>query len=326
MSDVNSIHPTSVARAAYQSVVGVLSGAEYRLLGFILATLAGIFVNQAVRHQAVDWGQFFPVVGVSLELALIGAFLRKTGRFPRLAMGTVGLGLYVCFSSCSAIFIFTLFPFVNPMIDQQLIALDAAFGFSWVGFVEYVASYPKIGLALRHVYLTILPQVGFLIVLLSYLRREVVLHRFLTVGFVGMILTDTLWWLFPSVGPAAYGMVSVDAQTNILLVANAAYGAEMRSLATEGLALITPQRITGVVAFPSFHIVLTCLVLWFARGTLAFVPLVILNIPMPVATVVHGGHHLVDLFGGIIVFVVSLKVGNWLIPEISPANTASEPY
>jgi hypothetical protein len=320
MSDMNSTLPSAPFPVAGRSFVDILRRAEWRLLGFICATLIGAVLILAIRQQAVQWLEFLFVIGVSLELVLIGALLRRAGRLPRVAMGLIGVGLYVCFSMSSAVFIFTLFPFTNPIIDHSLIAIDAAFGFSWVPFVEYVAGFPQFGLALRHIYGTILLQLAAVIFVLSFLRREVELHRFLTVGFVGMVMTDAIWWLFPSVGPAAYGMVSQAAQDNILLVANAEYGTYMAKLSTEGLALINIDSIAGVVAFPSFHIVLTCLVLWFMRGTWAFYPLLVLNLLMPVATVVHGGHHVVDLFGGLAVFAASLWIGNRLVPGPKPAD------
>lgn len=316
MSAINFTVPSTPQGVDHKPAAVSLKRAEWRLICFILAIFIAGVVNTVVRHQAVAWTEFVPTFAISIELVLIGIFIRKTRHMPRLAMGTIGFGLFMCFSGASSIFIFTLFPLSHPLMDPALLALDAKLGFSWVGAVNFIASYyPAVGIALRYVYLSILPQIGGVIVLLSFLNREVNLHRFLTVGFLGLILTIGCWWTFPSVGPAAYGMVSTLAQESIQLNANASYGAYMRQLATEGLPLIAPERIAGVVAFPSFHIVLTCMVLWFTRSTWAFLPLVILNLAMPVATVVQGGHHLVDLIGGFAMFGLSLWITTRLVPE-----------
>ena len=230
-----------------------------------------------------------------------------------------GFGVFVCFTGSIAIFIFTLFPLVHPLMDTKLIGLDAALGFSWVGFVDFVATLPVTGTGLRYVYLSILPQVVGVIILLSFLNRPVALYRFLSVGIVCMIVTVSFWWLFPSVGPAASGMVSPAAQDRIGLIANAAYGADMRRFALLGVDVITLGEIAGVIAFPSFHMVMACMVLWFTRKTWAFVPLLAVDITMPVATIVHGGHHLVDLFGGVLVFAVCLWVVIRFLPDQKPA-------
>ncbi len=315
MVSMNVEGPSAPSVSQRKSGIALLSPAEWRLIFFIVAICFSGFVTTIVRNQAVDWLDFVPVIGTSLVLVFVGAFLRKARDMPRTAMGAIGFGLFMCFSASAGIFTFGVLPFVNPMIDQQLLAADAAMGFSWVNFVTAVADYPTIGIALRYVYLSILPQFAFVIVFLSYLNRETDLHRFLTVGFLGLLTSVCVWWLFPSVGPAAYGMVSPEVQQKILLVANADYGTNMALYSTQGVDIITGSKMTGVVAFPSFHIVMTCMVLWFTRQTWMFIPLLVLNATMPIATVLHGGHHVVDLFGGFCVFVFCLWLGTRFVPE-----------
>lgn len=296
-----------------------LSGPEQWLLGLAVALCVSCFINAKLMGQAVDWMAFLPAIGASYALVLMGVYVRATRQMQRMALGAIGFGIFASFSSSIAIFIYTLFPLVHPLIDQNLIAYDAAVGFSWIGFVEFIAGYPALGIILRYVYLSILPQVVCVIILLSFLNKAEHLHRFLATGIVCMIVTVGFWWLHPSVGPAAFGMVSADVQAKISLIANDAYGAEMRRLATEGIDIITPLRVTGVIAFPSFHMVMACMVVWFTRGTWAFFPLVLVNIFMVPATIVHGGHHLIDLLGGLITFAACLWGVSRLIPI--PKNT-----
>ena len=291
-----------------------LWGPEKWLLGLVVALSICCLINAKLMGQAVDWPAFLPAIGASFALVLMGVYVRATRPMQRMALGAIGFGIFASFSSCIAIFIYTLFPLVHPLIDQNLIGYDAAVGFSWVGFVEFIAGYPAMGIILRYVYLSILPQVVCVIILLSFLNKAEHLHRFLATGIVCMIVTVGFWWLYPSVGPAAFGMVSPDVQAKISLIANGAYGAEMRQLATEGIDIITPLRITGVIAFPSFHIVMACMVVWFTRGTWAFLPLVLVNAFMIPATLVHGGHHLIDLLGGLITFAACLGAVMRLIP------------
>ena len=293
----------------------LLFSAEWLLLGLVALISLAAFVSATLAHQAVDWMSFFPAFGASLALMGIGVYIRATRHMPRMALGTIGFAVFMSFTGSIAIFIFTLFPLVHPLIDTQLIALDARLGFSWVSFVDIVASFKLTGTGLRYVYLSILPQVVGVIILLAFLNRPVALHRFLSVGIVCMIATVGFWWLFPSVGPAAYGMVSTAAQDNIQLIANSDYGADMRRFAAQGVDVITLSEIAGVIAFPSFHMVMTCMVLWFTRQTWAFYPLLAVDFAMPLATVVHGGHHLVDVFGGVIAFAICLYVVTRLLPE-----------
>lgn len=289
--------------------------AEWMLLGLVAALCICCVLSATLASQAVDWVAFFPAFGASLALVILGAYIRATRQMPRMALGAIGFGVFMCFTGSVAIFIYTLFPLSNPLIDLDLIAIDAALGFSWLRFVEFIATYTIFGTVLHYVYLSILPQVVFVIILLSFLNRAVSLHRFLSVGIFCMIMTVGFWWLFPSVGPAAFGSVAQDLGAQIGLMADAAYGAEMRQLATEGIDFITPTRITGVIAFPSFHMVMACMVVWFTRGTFAFVPLAFVNMAMLPATIVHGGHHLIDLFGGLAAFAICLWAATKLIAD-----------
>ena len=186
----------------------LLSLAECTLVLFIFAISLLCMLYVKVRHQAVDWRDFLPDISVALELILVGIFIRKSKYLPRLATCITAFGLTVCFLVACGILTMTILPFANPMVDRELLLADAAIGFSWVDSVNYLAGFPRFGIALHFVYLSILPQVAFVIVLLAFLRRDLQLHRFLTVFFLSMTATSAVWWLFPSVGPAAYGMVT----------------------------------------------------------------------------------------------------------------------
>jgi hypothetical protein len=292
----------------------LLSLAECALVSFIFAISLLCMLYVKVRHQAVDWRDFLPDISVALELILVGIFIRKSKYLPRLATCIIAFGLTVCFLVACGILTMTILPFANPMVVRELLLADAAIGFSWVDSVNYLAGFPRFGIALHFVYLSILPQVAFVIVLLAFLRRDLQLHRFLTVFFLSMTATSAVWWLFPSVGPAAYGMVTEAVQQKILLVANAEYGAKMWRYATQGNLIISKSEMAGVIAFPSMHIVMTCMAVWFSWRTWAFVPLLGLNLAMPVATVLQGGHHVMDIFGGILVFGACVFCANQLIP------------
>ena len=169
--------------AARKRAAALLTHAEWKLIGFIVATGIASVIFAAVRQQAIDWFDLLPDIEFALGLILIGVYLRARGNLTRTAMGMIAFSLSVSFLVCCGILTFTVLPFVNPMVDQQLLAADAALGFSWVDSINALADYPEFGIALRHIYNSILPQVAFVILVLSVLRQETELHRFLTVFF-----------------------------------------------------------------------------------------------------------------------------------------------
>ena len=290
----------------------------FRAEHLLLACLAALAVATALLdlwHPArVDWPAFLvPVLG-SLGLIGIGAFIRLRRPMPRMAHFAISLGILMAFSALASVFIFLLFPFRAPMIDGGLMRIDAALGYSWTGFLEGLAGFPLFGRALGWVYLSSLPQLVLVIIVLAAQDRPAALHRFLLVGMATMTGAVAIWWLAPSVGPSAHVEVPVAAAQTIGLVVDAQYGATLARLAQEGMDFITPARIIGVIAFPSFHMVMACMVIWFTRGTPVFPVTLPVNLLMIPATLSHGGHHLIDILAGIALFAACTALAARIVP------------
>ncbi len=297
---------------------GAFHRAEVILLGLLAVLLATCILVAALRGQAVAWSSFAPAIAMSLMLVAVGLYARVVKTAERLSLGVIGLGVFMAFTGTVSILAYTIFPFVNPMIDHHLIAWDAALGFSWLGFVDFMAGYPLLSRALGYVYMSSLLQIVAVIALLAWLNRTVDLHRFLIVGFVLMFVTLSIWTLFPSIGPTGYLMVPAEVQAKIGLVTTNEVGAVLLRWAYEGNAVITAEIVTGVVAFPSFHIGMACMVAWFCLRTPACVPALVLNALMVPATIVQGGHHLVDILAGIAAFGLCLWVTCRIVPRPKP--------
>jgi hypothetical protein len=97
-----------------------------------------------------------------------------------------------------------------------------------------------------------------------------------------------------------------DAEQAIRLVTNTAYGEMLKDAALNSIPVISNETMLGVVAFPSYHTVMACLVVWFVFKTVVFWPTVILNIAMVPAIHIHGAHHILDFIGGIVIFFAAL--------------------
>lgn len=318
MSAVNAAQRVSSENSARSNAAVLLSLPEAVLLGLVACVSLAGFLSASLSHQAVDWWSFFPAFGASVAMVIMGMYIRATRDMPRMALGAIGFGVFMAFTGSIAIFIFTLFPVVFPLIDPTLMSIDMKLGYSWPDFVGTIASYPLFGTALGYVYLSILPQMVAVIVLLSFLNRSVELHQFLAVGIVCMIVTVGIWWMYPSVGPSAFTAIPPDVQAKIGLVVDHDYAAQLQQLASEGLPLIGLDQIIGVIAFPSFHMIMACMAVWFTRRSVVFVPVLLTNLAMIPATLSHGGHHLVDLLAGCVTFAVCLFAVTRLIPHPKP--------
>ncbi|MES2913874.1 MAG: phosphatase PAP2 family protein [Pseudomonadota bacterium] len=285
-----------------------------RWMLWLIAGVGLLAVALALTMQRqVNWPPFLGGYFGTLGLAAVGSYVRQAKGAPRIALALVGTAIFTGFTAVSSVFIFALFPLPNPLIDPALIELDAAMGYDWSRLVAWLAGYPGLAMVLGYIYNSALPQILLTIVLLAALSREIALHRFLFVGILTLILAVAIWWLAPSVGPSAFQAIPESDRLATGLYYNPAYGAYLRGLVETGPRVISPEIITGVVAFPSYHIIMALMVVWFTRGTFAFLPALATNIAMVPATLTHGGHHLIDLFAGLVVFAFAVWVAGRLI-------------
>lgn len=297
----------------------LLRPAEWMILWMIgVLTVAAIALTFGL-NRLVNWPPFLVGMVATLLMVAIGAYARGARSAPRLALCAIGIGLFMGFTAFSTVFIFALFPLPNPLIDLQLIEVDAMLGYDWPAFVAALASFPTFAKALGTVYHSALPQIALTIILLGALGRETVLHRFLLVGILTMIAAVGTWWVWPSVGPSAFMAITPEVKEATGLVFNPEYGAYLRKLVEIGPPMISPEYMTGVVAFPSYHMVMACMVVWFTRGTFAFPIAAPVNLAMIPATLSHGGHHLIDLIAGVIVFFAAVWLASRLV---TPSPTA----
>ncbi len=277
-----------------------------------LIALAAI-LSSVIGGQAVDWLAFAPPMIGGALLVVVGAFVRQSRGMERLALLLIGVSIYLTFGAFVAIFIFMFFPISAAPIDPVLMQIDAFVGYSWPDAVRWIAQYPLLGKAMAMVYNSSLWQLLAVIALLAMTRREADLHRFILTGALALLGTLGIWVVAPSFGPAAYVSVGAEVEAAASLVVNEAYGARLMDLARNGTGIITPETIIGSIAFPSYHTLMMCLTVWFVRKTPVFLPVALFNIPMIPAILIHGGHHMIDMAGGIALFAAAMVLSRWVV-------------
>jgi hypothetical protein len=135
-----------------------------------------------------------------------------------------------------------------------------------------------------------------------------------------MVATVTIWWIWPTIGPAGFQELPNHVHEATNLYSRPGYGTHLKELIKLGPAVITPDVIIGIIAFPSYHMIMACLVAWYSYRTILFYPAIIASAGMVPATLSHGGHHLIDLFAGVIVFVLGAWVSARLIRHPGPGR------
>jgi hypothetical protein len=308
---------TEAAQPRAQKTFGILPAEQLMLLLIAVIALGALALVYGLQRD-INWPPFLAGFFGTLGLVAIGSYVREVKSAPRVALALIGVGLFMGFTAVSTVFIFALFPLPNPLIDEWLILVDGRLGYHWPSFVSALAEYPIAARALGYLYHTSLPQIVVLITILAYLSKEVTLHRFLLVGILTLIITVAIWWVWPSVGPSGFQKIPDPVRLATGLYFDDSYGAYLRKLVDIGPGRISPEVMTGVVAFPSYHMIMACMVIWYSRGTLVFFPALLANLAMIPATLSHGGHHLIDLAAGLAVFSAAVWLANRTICAKGP--------
>jgi hypothetical protein len=282
-------------------------------IGLVLGVLAVDVVGFAVLGLRFDWPSAWKVALAWPLLMAIAWFYTHRRVDPPIAHLMRETAHLAAFTGVGAMLSYLATAAGRPLIDDWLVAADAALGFDWTAYVAFVNDRAWLGTLSSVLYLSTLPQVGVAAILLPVLglthrARELVLAVMLA-ALIAIGVSAPL----PSAGALAHFNPSPDFYLQNGPIVDVAYKQEffrMRELAIPVLSLDEPK---GLIAFPSYHVALSVLIaLAFRDRPSFFVPLALLNLGVILATPVDGGHHLIDGISGAIVAFVAL----WLAARL----------
>lgn len=193
-----------------------------------------------------------------------------------------------------------------PLWDGTLTADDAALGFHWWAWSQFVQRHTLFRIVQWFAYESFNWQPVAAVAIFALVRPGSRNRDFLTAVLVALILTLALAARFPAIGPAdAFGI-------------EAPWAPSFHALRA-GTPGVLPY--VGMVSFPSFHTVMAILFTWAHRGIRRTFPVAVaLNALMLVAIPLNGGHYLSDMIGGAVVAAAAILVARRLCP---PAATCA---
>lgn len=270
--------PILVAACALAAIPFLLTGFSFKL-GFFL-----IFVQwPAIGFVAVRLLRRYPATYVFAG-AIEGIFL----------MSLVALfGLLVCYAAAAG---------NAPLIDAQLVQVDHALGYDWQTYARFCAAHPWLLQVFRGAYSTNLTQPAVIGFVLFAASQESRFEKFVLANVVSVMLTACVFLLLPATTAwtfhgqeALAGKILPDLPTTT----NSWLGDLMQIRGGAGRHL---TRLSGIVAFPSFHCASAILNIWAVwRVRKARLPFLALNLTMVAATPIIGGHYIADLIAGAVV-------------------------
>jgi hypothetical protein len=187
-----------------------------------------------------------------------------------------------------------------PLVDASLLRFDRALGFDWPNVYHWVSSHVAVQRVLAFAYYSGRWQLIGIPVVSGLLGR----HEDLSDFVLHLMLSSILVLFVSTPFPAASAFLHF----NITDPNTAASVSDSNLLRNGTMRHFDLTQIQGLVSLPSFH---TALAVFFAyslrRISVLFPFAVLLNVIMVISTPTQGGHYLGDVFGGLILALVTIQ-------------------
>jgi membrane-associated phospholipid phosphatase len=259
----------------------------------LLTTYTGVWIiSRRVKNDTSTMGRFL-------------ARVAEGGRLWTMAAGcATALGVVV------GIFSYLTASLGLPLRDAELDAIDRALGFDWTDFLAFASASSPVAIILRLAYHSAGPQLIGLYVFLTFARWPQRLAESLAILTIASLLTVVVVTFVPA--DDAYGMYAPTPELYGLFDGRAGMLRHEILMSLRESAQPVFESVQGIVVFPSFHTTLAIITPYAVRGVrYLFVPLVLLNAIVIVATLPEGGHHLIDLIGGAGVAVAAILLARY---------------
>ena len=280
-----------------------------RLLAIQGVLIAGCVVAYVALGLSVTWTQN-AIVG-SLGIGGLLLFWLNHYRWP-------GTPLERQIAEASFIFAFLLvlvttvflaeyaavalrFPYSDPWLTKA----DALMGVSVPALAVWTAAHPAIARLLALSYATFAPQLLLTLLLLAVLRERDRLWEYAFHFHFCLLISLVGFALWPAICAPEY--LQFQSTLDVSRVVE-----QIRGFHDGTMTTIAFDDVEGLISFPSFHVAGAMIVSWAFRDyRWLFFPLSALNIVLVASTVMLGLHYVVDIFGGVAVFGLSLAAYRW---------------
>lgn len=273
---------------------------------FAMSLVVGILLGFTLPPlSAFTFPIFISVVCVVTALCFY--FVRRNDNIVHTVLGFASI---ILFMLPGGMFSYITVRLNGPNIDQALTTFDKAIGIDWVNVTNYAAQFPDVMAIASHIYLSSLfVSAASLFVFGMLLEKPERVHEFVTNSIFAGLLCSLIGGLLPADGYYVYSNISQSVMASISPVVGLADMTQINEIRSGELKTLFIEGGLGVVSFPSFHTVLSLILIWMARGTGIFFAISILwNVAILISTPIMGNHYIADVLGGAVLtlFIIGL--------------------
>lgn len=299
----------------------------HRILWGIAASIVLLDILWAAAvHFDIDSRGYLFVVEVAALTGGLALFYGRIRRDDRLSGMLSGTAFLIVFTAAFSALNCMLLIVAGPRIDAQLAGFDKLLGFNWVSVMTIMAHHPILNFILRCCYSSVLPQIAIAVVVLGWANRGEDVFRFCLCVAIGACITVAFWTCFPSFGAFSVYYLPLAVSSHLSLALDRQYADELLHLLKFGPGQISPHDAKGLIGFPSFHAALAIMAAWFLARVKCFKwPAILLNAGVIVATPIQGGHHLIDIVGGVAVAALAISASGWIAVAARTRTPTFEP-
>jgi len=279
-----------------------LSTAQKSILCLIaLTALADVIWLPQTRLTFDAWN-----LAVLIGLVLVLASLHyKHRRYPFSYNNLnliIDLVLLVLFSIAGLILSYLVFAHSGDFSDEKLSEIDRALGFEWSVYTLYFSHKFYFWLVTLLIYILIPVWVLALLVQLHRNGKHQAASAYVLMVSLGGLCCILIAAILPSIGAIGYYQLGAEFYLGYPVLFDDQYKVQLLALRANPVPPIRLWQPLMVIAFPSFHASLAVITILVSRSAGHWYWRMLILNGLGLATLpVQGGHHLVDVIGGMFI-------------------------
>ncbi len=295
-----------------------------RLIWALTAATAAVVLAAAAVDGFSIWFRSFLGPGVTCLLLAAGARYYALSRDePHLSSALQSTAQLMAFAAVAAPLSYVAAAAALPLQDAVFNNLDQALGLHWRGLLALMQRWPVLHLLMRLIYMSMMPQMALLVLLLGFTGRLAWLRVYMLAFVFAALITIALSALAPAEGVWLHdGIRSGNAA--LLPVSHTSWPVFL-GLRDGSVRVLMAMGAEGIITFPSLHAALAViLIAGFWPVPAARWPAAALNALMLAATPIDGSHYFVDVIAGVAIAIVSLLAARALVARLAAHPAAAK--